>query len=455
MKRIFCVFIACFFSHDIFAEDIKWEAFFAERLSISPAAYFNNIESKKVELIEHKAKTKWVPNISFNFPKIVSWRIISNTASDKKLDLLTGSYSLLLNQALPSNGNILFSAGLNYDKFLQTNEFKHTPSFSFQFKQPITKHTFDFLNETKKIRLLKEITKVKKNKTYADFIKAFLTIACNIEFLKAKTDYLESEYLHLYEQYEAAALEFEKGRIKQTDLLKIKQKMIEAKQDFYLNSNLLYLSEQEFIINYNYEYKAMKEVDKNSLITFLENSSFAFSDIEIQNTEYEILLLYEEKNNASIKQAPQINLGVAFEVNSLQNKFSKDYDSSWRILKNADWIPEIFVGISWAPDYTFTLQKEIDIIDLKISYADKKLALLRTQIESKHKEKALRIKTLKEDLYILSENLNLYLELMPEYKNLYIVNEITKSAFLEFAVVYSRQKYLKEKKFKELVSELF
>ena len=167
------------------------------------------------------------------------------------------------------------------------------------------------------------------------------------------------------------------------------------------------------------------------------------------------MLLYEEKNNTSIKQAPQINLGVAFEVNSLQNKFSKDYDSSWRILKNADWIPEIFVGISWAPDYTFTLQKEIDIIDLKISYADKKLALLRTQIESKHKEKALRIKTLKEDLYILSENLNLYLELMPEYKNLYTVNEITKSAFLEFAVVYSRQKYLKEKKFKELVSELF
>ena len=83
----------------------------------------------------------------------------------------------MLNQALPSAGNILFSFNFNYEYLLQSKEFKQIPSFTIQFSQPITKYSFSFVNEVKKISFLKKSVKEKRFALYADFIKTFLKSA--------------------------------------------------------------------------------------------------------------------------------------------------------------------------------------------------------------------------------------------------------------------------------------
>ena len=50
--------------------------FFNERLSYSLTASLNDIEFKKIELLEYKEKTKWIPSLSFDFPKLFAWKNI-------------------------------------------------------------------------------------------------------------------------------------------------------------------------------------------------------------------------------------------------------------------------------------------------------------------------------------------------------------------------------------------
>lgn len=461
MKRIGLILLFLIFPYLLFTESRDWEEFFNERLSYSLSASLNDIELKKIELLEYKEKTKWIPSLSFDFPKLFAWKNIpvelTNTNSlikKKYADVFSGKYSLLLNQALPSAGNILFSFNFNYENLLQSKEFKHTPSFAIQFTQPITKYSFGFLNEAKKINFLKSSVKEKRFALYADFIKTFLKSALNIEVLSAESEYLKNNYLYAAEQYSAAEAEFKKERFKKSELLKVKQKMIEAKQEYDLNLNSLNRLKEEFVLNYNYEYSLMNEKDSSSLIDFLETVFFDSYIFDVQNTEYEIFLLNAEKEQAHIKNAPRFSIGFSVEPNTLKNRLHS-YTSSWQSLKKTEWLPELFISFSWTPDYTFTQKKEIDLIDLKISYAKNKLKTLKEKKEIKNKAKTLRIKNLKEDLHILSENLNLYLELNEEYKKLYKDGVITNLNLLEYTVSHYHQKLLKLKKLKDLIFEIF
>lgn len=461
MKRIGLLLIFFIFPCLIFTESRDWDVFFNERLSYSLTASLNDIEFKKIELLEYKEKTKWIPSLSFDFPKLFAWKNIpvelsgaNSLIKTKYIDVFNGKYSLVLNQALPSAGNILFSFNFNYEYLLQSKEFKQIPSFTIQLSQPITKYSFGFVNEAKKISFLKKSVKEKRFALYADFIKTFLKSALNIEVLNAESAYLKNKYLYAAEQYSTAEIEFKKERLKLDALLQIKQKMIEAKQEYGLNLNSLNRSKEEFVLNYNYEYSLMNEEDMSSLLEFLENVFLDSYIFDIQNTEYEIFLLNAEKEQAYIKNAPRFNIGFSHTPNTLKTRFSS-YTASWQNLKQTEWLPELFISFSWTPDYTFTQKKEIDLIDLKISYAKNKLKTLKEKKEIKNKAKTLRIKNLKEDLHILSENLNLYLELNEEYKKLYKDGVITNLSLLEYTVTPSRQKLLKLKKLKDLIFEIF
>jgi len=461
MKHIGLILLFLIFPYLLFTESRDWESFFNERFSYSLSASLNDIELKKIELLEYKEKTKWIPSLSFDFPKLFAWKNIpvelSNTNSlikKKYADVFSGKYSLLLNQTLPSAGNILFSFNFNYESLLQSKEFKYTPSFTIQFTQPITKYSFAFTNEAKKISFLKNYVKEKKFALYADFIKNFLKSALNIEVLSAESEYLKNKYLYADEQYSTAEIEFKKERLNVNGLLQIKQKMIEAKQEYSLNLNSLNRLKEEFVLSYNYEYSVMNEEDSSSLIIFLENIFLDSYIFDVQNIKYEIFLLNVEKEQAHIKNAPRFGIGFSAEPNPLKNRFYS-YAGSWQSLKKAEWLPEFFASFSWTPDYTFTQKKEIDLIDLKISYTKNKLKLLKEKKEIKNRAKILRVKNLKEDLNIFSENLDFYFELNEEYKKLYKDGAITKLNLLEHNVNHSRQKLLKLKKLKDLIFEIF
>ncbi len=278
--------------------------------------------------------------------------------------------------------------------------------------------------------------------------------ALNIEVLNAESAYLKNKYLYADEQYSTAEIEFKNERLNVSDLLQIKQKMIEAKREYGLNLNSLNRLKEEFVLSYNYEHSVMNEKDASSLLEFLENVFLDSYIFDVQNTEYEIFLLNVEKEQAHIKNAPRFGIGFSAKPNPLKNRFYS-YAGSWQSLKKAEWLPEFFASFSWTPDYTFTQKKEIDLIDLKISYAKNKLKLLKEKKEIKNRAKILRVKNLKEDLNILSENLDFYFELNEEYKKLYKDGAITKLNLLEHNVNHSRQKLLKLKKLKDLIFEIF
>ncbi|MGP1529476.1 MAG: hypothetical protein ACTTI3_03945 [Treponema sp.] len=229
--------------------------------------------------------------------------------------------------------------------------------------------------------------------------------------------------------------------------------MMVAKQEYDLNINSLNRLKEEFILSYNYEYSLMSKEDTVSLIEFLEGIFLDSYIFDIQNTEYELFLLNAEKERAYVKSAPRFNIGFSLEPTPLKPRLSS-YTASWQNLKKNEWRPELFASFSWTPNYTFTQQKDRELIDLKISYANNKLQCLKENKESKNRAKTFRIKNLKEDLRILSENLNLYFELNEEYKKLYEQETITNVTFLEHTVNYSRQRLLKSKKLKDLIFEI-
>ena len=75
MKRIGLILIFFIFPCLIFTESRDWDVFFNERLSYSLSASLNDIEFKKIELLEYKEKKNGYPHFLLIFQSYLRGKI--------------------------------------------------------------------------------------------------------------------------------------------------------------------------------------------------------------------------------------------------------------------------------------------------------------------------------------------------------------------------------------------
>ncbi len=452
MKKILIViFIFSIISFFLFSETINWNIFFEDLINKSIAGEKIKIENKSQEFNLYAEKTKWIPRISFDFPKLIEWQKLNT-----KINMLNSSYSFKLNQLLPSNGNISFISSINSNYILGLNKFKHTPSFSLQFEQPITNTAFNFINEANKIKTYKEEIKNQKAKEKFNFIKNFLIEFINLQIISIEAEHTDAEYLYAVENDNIAKEKYKNGSIKKSKLLETRQNEILKKQDFNLKENELELTKYNFFSNYNYEFYSLNKENKDSLLLFLEEKIKDFKDIDINSLNHQNFLLKLEKENVKLKNAPKFIITGSLYPDDTKNKFTQSYKSSWDVLnlKNDIWIPAISVGFYWQPDYLLLNKKQIDILNLKINKLDKEIEILKSKNRKNRLLKEKRIKSLKKDLTVLNETLEEQNLILKDFEELYKKNEITKLKLLEANSYYKSQKLLYIKKYREIIISL-
>ncbi len=203
MKKILVIiFIFLIFSNFTFSEEnkdnakiINWEIFFDNLMHKSVSGNKAALDIKTEEFKLYSEKTKWIPSISFDFPKIIEWQKTNN-----KMNLLNTYCSLKINQLLPGNGNISFISNIKFNYNLEQKVFKHSPNFSIQFEQVLTKSAFNVKNEENKLKYYRYKIKSQKDKAYYDFIKAFLNKFMYISILAKELKYIKAEYLYAVEK---------------------------------------------------------------------------------------------------------------------------------------------------------------------------------------------------------------------------------------------------------------
>lgn len=463
MKKHIFLFIFFTAALPVFLEEIDWETFFNEAIYDSMLGSYSKITDTSLHFENAFAKLKWFPSVSFNFPKVLSWKKInplltgtnnSNLHNKNYIDFLTGSYSVSLKQNLPANGDITIYSNFNFDYIPDSKEVKQTPSFGFVFNQPIAANTFNFFNESRKISAVLKNNHVRKIKNNLTFVKEYTNALFELEILYAECEHDTANYTFCHELYKIAEVDYKNGSIKKISLLSAQQKMISAKQKLDLTVNMFALKKYAFLANYNTEFTVISDESKNALIAYLEKLFLKNEDYDIHLLEYDALALHLEKENIKLKYAPKISIGFSMEPDGTKNILAANYVQSWKNLKlkNHIWVPEVFIGFSWSPDYLYIAKKELQFIDAKIKYTHKKIAAAKLQKSTGDLIKQKRISALKSDIQIIFENKNLQKQLLAEYKILFDKREITYAEILEAEMSFTLQHVLYIKKIAELSS---